>query len=441
MRFTNLSIDVSDQYVELACMIDDKRYFYQVDIKYKDYVTKTYDPFFVALIPTAVKFGFDMSFDGPLSQRLYYNVTKKIIPYIKLHFKSEFNIKISCKGYTNVDYHPKEVATGMSCGVDSLCNVEDHFFNQKCIPDYKLTALVNFKSEEVKHGIFLKRVELARKYADRIGLPLIVMDSNIFEGGFLNHQRVHPFSNCSFPLVMQKFFKKFSYSSSFHFKFSKGPCDPFMTTMEPVLVPLMSTESTETLTHGHEYTRVEKTEMIAKNPINVDHLFVCTSQVFLNKQKEHLNCGKCDKCVRTILTLKMLKQPVENFKNIFNLEQFKCSIDEYMRALCTDIEYPTNREIIEYALLHKYKPIVQELDKLGQDYRDIDNLQIVQNVIQTEKNKYRRKTQRMNMGRKKADETLKKIKLERKQEEDRKRLIQKKLEREKREKKKNKRYY
>lgn len=66
----------------------------------------------------------------------------------------------------------------------------------------------------------------------------------------------------------------------------------------PLLDPLWSTEATEIIHDGCEVTRVEKTAMIARDPVVLQHLRVC-----IRNAAGPGNCGRCKKCARTMVTL------------------------------------------------------------------------------------------------------------------------------------------
>lgn len=66
----------------------------------------------------------------------------------------------------------------------------------------------------------------------------------------------------------------------------------------PLLDTLYSSCDVQVVHHGMQYTRLEKTAVVAEWPAGRDNLRVC-----LKNRPEKLNCGCCEKCVRTRLML------------------------------------------------------------------------------------------------------------------------------------------
>ena len=84
-----------------------------------------------------------------------------------------------------------------------------------------------------------------------------------------------------------------------------------------MLLQCLSTESLQFILSDYA-TRIEKTKVIADDPIANKFLDVCFC---------FNNCGKCSKCRRTLVTLDILGK-VDNFKESFNIEDFKPSQTE-----------------------------------------------------------------------------------------------------------------
>ncbi|MDN5752825.1 MAG: hypothetical protein L0H15_06030 [Nitrosospira sp.] len=70
----------------------------------------------------------------------------------------------------------------------------------------------------------------------------------------------------------------------------------------PLLDPYYGTASMNIIHHGIEYTRLEKTRLVADWPVGFANLRVCTRGEYVNG----LNCGICEKCVRTMVALQAL---------------------------------------------------------------------------------------------------------------------------------------
>ncbi|MEX2375596.1 MAG: hypothetical protein WD942_08445, partial [Dehalococcoidia bacterium] len=67
---------------------------------------------------------------------------------------------------------------------------------------------------------------------------------------------------------------------------------------DPVLLPLLSTDTITLLLTGGEFRRVDKTKQVADVEASWDALDVCVSHTSADS-----NCSRCEKCVRTLATL------------------------------------------------------------------------------------------------------------------------------------------
>ncbi|MBC8097400.1 MAG: hypothetical protein H7Y43_16465 [Akkermansiaceae bacterium] len=67
----------------------------------------------------------------------------------------------------------------------------------------------------------------------------------------------------------------------------------------PLTDELLSSERLRFIRYGGAIARVEKTAVVAKSPVALNHLHVCWAE------KSDTNCGVCEKCVRTMLTLEI----------------------------------------------------------------------------------------------------------------------------------------
>ena len=68
---------------------------------------------------------------------------------------------------------------------------------------------------------------------------------------------------------------------------------------DPIVLPLLSTESLDAMSVGSEYARIEKMLRVAEIPDSYTALDVCARW---NNSSGYRNCGSCWKCLRTLAT-------------------------------------------------------------------------------------------------------------------------------------------
>lgn len=215
-------------------------------------------------------------------------------------------------------------------GVDSLSAILRHT-EPNCPDSYKITTLTNFNvgaygdSFEVAHKSFENDLVLVRQFAEEMKMPVITVESNI---GLLfpdfNFDQCGPIRTMSAALSMQKLFKKYYYASGT----SNSVFEIVGHTMchyAQMLVPLLSTESTELIVADSDKNRIEKTEYIVDHPLTKRYLHVCWREILANdynmsglRESDKLNCSKCDKCQRTLMALEIMGK-IQEYGEIFDL--------------------------------------------------------------------------------------------------------------------------
>lgn len=287
----------------------------------------------------AIKKGYDIQSDYPISRKLYYNMTKHIIPQLYVCNKNARKIKLTMPLTEDV-YCGTWRGTGVSLGVDSFTTI--HEYTDDCIFDeYKLTHLVHLKTGshcvyrnidqydgKTEIELFNKEHELVEEYCNKNNFELITIETNLHqimcsEGEY----KFSPFCtvrNLGAIMLLQSYFDKYYYASSYNL-------DQFMTDLnvdsshyEKWMIPLLATENITFYSSNEEMSRSEKVEYISKFPDTYDSLHVC----WLSGN----NCGKCAKCVRTITQLDLLGV-LDKYEECFNLEEYKSHRKQYFNQV------------------------------------------------------------------------------------------------------------
>ncbi len=320
------------------------------------------DAVVVTFLVYAIKIGLSFYSEYPITEKLYYNLTKHVIPQLSIMHKTRNDLIHLDMPTTKEVYDGKWVGTGISLGVDSFATV--HEYMDDCeLDEYKLTHLVHLKTgahhgrlgyfdKEKENELFLVEDTKARKFCEEKGYKLVVIESNLHEitckeFGYGTFSPTHTFRNLGCILLLQNLFGKYYYASTqnldkFVFKASGD-----VAYYEKWVMPYISNDSVEFYSANTNMTRIQKTMYISKFADTYDNLHVCW------REKE--NCGTCPKCVRTLVTLDIIGA-LDNYSKSFDLDSYYKNRDKYISEVImmkdNDIYY---KEIYEYMTEHKFK--------------------------------------------------------------------------------------
>ncbi len=350
-----LELDTTRLVATISFNGNEKECWFDYPSEYKDYICdERTDAFVVALIPLAMRRGFDIESTVPISEKLSYQILNYYIPILSKYQKSFNKIKLHCPCISDNFNTKGAVGTGLSCGIDSFYSVLKHMNNDE--KNFRLTHLVTMnvgsfglQGGDFSYNWFQKETKKAKKVADELNLPLIAINSNLMEIYQENHSYSGTFRMVGAILGLQKLFSKYYISAGFDIK------DFDITSEENDDYDLFnlivgSNESTTFYSTGLEATRFERTQFITQYPVTYDNLTVC---IFGND-----NCGKCEKCMRTLGTLYALGR-LQDYRNSFDIEQF----ENHKMMNLAKIRYygigymkPLYREI--YTTLKKKSPLM-----------------------------------------------------------------------------------
>lgn len=290
------------------------------------------DAFLVAMLLYAMKRGEDIHILAPISERLYYTLTKHFVEIIANMFPDYHRIQI----IGDVTFEPIEnaggVGTGFSCGIDSFCTVVEHT-SESCSPDYKLTHLTFFNvgasgdyGGDHARDLFHQRIKSVRPCADELNLPLVTLDSNINEILGMNFLPTHTYRNVAAVLAFQKLFKTYYYSSGYtlrQFELNHSSSAYY----DVYSLDMLSTNTTKFFSSGEIYSRVKKTDIVSTNPLSYKYLNVCVAA--------EINCSRCYKCQRTLVTLDLLGK-LDLYNNVFDLNDYHIHRSKYFGRVLSE---------------------------------------------------------------------------------------------------------
>lgn len=308
--------------------------WYSLDQSFGDLLVDANDGPLVALLIPAMEMGEDIHIGGIISDRLYYNLQgplQKLLQHIipSLHQIKIYPENIQCTQASNVS----GVATGFSGGIDSFSVLADYYYST--IPEHlKITHLLY--NNVGSHGtggekLFRKRYEHLLPTTERIGLPFIMINSNLdtFYNNKLGFQQTHTLRNASVTLLLQGGISRYLYASSYDYSRVFVGVTHDTAYSESIILPLLSTDIINISSVGSEHTRVQKTLSIAELPDSYDTLDVCVNA---DNNNGYTNCSTCWKCLRTLTTLEIAGY-LERYSNSFDINAYKHKRNKYFTTL------------------------------------------------------------------------------------------------------------
>ncbi len=314
---------VEGKYRLIATLIYEEKKTYdlwfEVEKEYKDYLcAENSDAFLVAILSYLIKHELDVEVKGAISSQLYYQLTTYLIPLLSNNLHKR-NIQIKTE-VNNVEFHPKAVGTGISCGVDSFYTFLKH--RNQLDNQYNITHLTFFNAGS--HGdnggkeareLFHKRLEYVSGFCKEQNLKLVTVDSNMNEFIKMSHFATHSFRTLGCVLALQKLFKIYYFSSGANFNDTAITAES-TADYDILNVQCLSNQNTTVYSSGIEATRMEKVEFIAHHNETYNWLNVCV------RHEKATNCSNCEKCIRTMLALDAINE-LDHYANVFDLKHYQ----------------------------------------------------------------------------------------------------------------------
>jgi hypothetical protein len=302
--------------------------WFEVDSEYEEYLcTERCDAFIIGILPFAMKNGFDIISDVPITEELLYKLNENLIPLLSKYDKHLSHIKITAPKTNEILQNAGAVGTGVSGGTDSF-NTIISCLNSP-YKDFKLTHLCIFNvgsfggNGNYRKDIRNKVIERGKIIAKEYNLPLIISNSNLADIFPRNHEYAHDFSSVFAICCLQKLWKVYLYASSCTdlnvfslINSSKNDSDEYSL----LLHYCFNNKNIHIVSEGMDKDRLEKQEMISESPVAQKYLHVCPDEAD--------NCSKCSKCMRTMLAFDAIGK-LENFSNVFDVEYYKKHKSKY----------------------------------------------------------------------------------------------------------------
>ena len=353
---TRLEADIT--FTDMAPPCAEKTLYFELDKKYSYmFAEDTYDAFVLVPLWLAMLHKQDLHIRGKISAKLYQNI-KWYVQKIWCDFYEELApVKLIVDGFAAPPKkRGKIIGTGISCGVDSLSTVYDHFIRETD-PNYRINALFYFNCgifgefDDPKVQELTKlRNEPGKNVAKALGLPCYCVNSNLHAFRKLaDMNKLNFISVYSCALSLSNAVSRYYVSSGTSYEEIKAYRDHYHNRdmsafCESYLVPLIQTERTELIVDGCQYRRVDKLRNIADWDIARKYLNVCWRYT-----PDGSNCSMCVKCLRTLLPLEILGK-LDDFAAVFDVEEYrKISFRYKIRCLQNYGEDPFETENVDFA--------------------------------------------------------------------------------------------
>jgi hypothetical protein len=223
------------------------------------------------------------------------------------------------------------VATGASCGVDSLTSIISHL--GAAGGPLTLTHLALFDVGAYGHTgrsqLVGRGVDRLESLCSRLGLAPLAVTTNLddfFDAlgpvDYNVYASCHALRHAAAAHFLSGALSDYLYSSGLSWAQTRVGASSDTSTLEPVFLPLIGTSTLRVHSTGSPLERTRKTELIAENPIAQETLDVCFASARTRARIGGRNCGVCMKCVRTIVTLDALGK-LELFAGVFDLTEYR----------------------------------------------------------------------------------------------------------------------
>jgi hypothetical protein len=285
---------------------------FNVSTGFEGLVSKGYDAALLALLIPSMLEGKRIEVQGPVTEELIWSINEQVVPLLRMAHPHLLFTRVSAS-QTLEEQGGDAVLTGLSGGVDSLTVALSH--RTRATPASVRVSHFVFNDTNPRPSPELVNLQRsrARSLAARLGAPLIETASNLARFHDLRFQATHSIQNATVPLLLSAGVRTWMYASGFPLSEVRAAPTRDLASIDPLLLPMLSTPQLRLLSVGGSMTRVEKTRGIAEWPVAQQMLLVCTRAV--------PNCGRCKKCLRTLLTLELLGV-VEEFSGCFDLNAY-----------------------------------------------------------------------------------------------------------------------
>lgn len=290
--------------------------WYGVDPSQEEYLcSDRSDAFVMALLPTAMRGGYDIQCITPISHRLKYQLEQFLIPTLSAAGSLYHTIQI----HGPTDHRPVKsrngAGLGFSGGVDCMYSLMTHGKEST----YPVTHLCVFNvgafDGPAAQTSFQNACINTAKFAQEYGLQIVALDSNIRDVLPERFLDICTFRIISGAMALQGLLSKYFLASGF----DTGTFSinfRVVGTFDPLIIPCSQTESLSVYLSGSEVKRHEKLQAMLDWEPAQKWVHPC-----FHTGIGRNNCSRCHKCVRDMVTLYSFGR-LEDFRSVFDIDTF-----------------------------------------------------------------------------------------------------------------------
>ncbi len=366
----------------ITCIEEDDISFdsvFEVSIEYGQYFSLDRIDFLVyALFPVAIRNGYDIVSEMPMTEQLKHNLLEVLLPSLIMGDERTKKIQIECPVIDDIacDKSGGAVGTAVSCGVDSLYTIKK--YTETEYQSMRLTHLFisplnselwdilendNLKSWKIRNKDSLERSE---KVAEELNLDLVELYTNILpfickQRGRIKsrHVEMHHYITMGAVMALRYLWRIYYFSSAYDFShFSlKQSLSEDTAHHELLSMHVLGLRSFSVYSIGADVDRIRKTYELADYGIAQKYLHPCNC-----KGKKNCSSPNCSsyKCLRALLTLDYYDK-LDGFTEVFDVQRYKDNRKQYlwwMRRYRNDAFLKDLSVMME----EKYSEIFEDID-------------------------------------------------------------------------------
>lgn len=373
-------IHIGQPYIEsypnvdrINCVIDEngKEYtlYAEVEKEYGRYLcTERSDAYLGLVLPIALREGYDIYCEAPVTERLLHNFQEILIPHLCLGDSRLTEITIHAEA-DNTPIGGEGVGTGISCGVDSLYTVKE--YSVDTYPNMQLTHLFiapankelwnNLEEDTTlekwvqSHEVQFERLNTV---CETLNVPLVKMYNNyvyyLCKNGrgrkMYKHVFLHTFLTISMVLTLKKLWNIYYFSSASPFTTFTLKDNATLQTGRYDLLTMhaLTTPDFFIYSGGVKANRVRKTVELLDFDLAKKVLHPCDT-------RDSQNCSDptCAKCLRALLTYDAFGK-LDEVSGLFDVERYRRERKKYLKRMVIHKDNPYMVEL--YSMLSKKYP-------------------------------------------------------------------------------------
>lgn len=300
----------------------------------------------VALIYPAMLSGRDLVIEADISQCLWHAAQGDLQGLLRASDARLKKIRVFAGLAPLPERRATGVGTGFSAGIDSFTTLS-LYSGDKAPESLRLTDLTVHNVGAFGRGQFVDETfsnacKQAENFGRAMGLGSIFINSNIGDVFMASNppsnkfEHTHSFRNAAAAHVLHDTIGCFLYSSAHPFvgigvtqlAQSSGKSTAHI---DPMLLPLLSTERMRLVSAGAALSRGEKTRLVSEDEVVAKHLDVCVDPEGRLKHGK-INCSRCWKCERTMATLDAIGA-LDRFGAVFDIEHYRADRKNILKRL------------------------------------------------------------------------------------------------------------